>query len=365
MISGEDPKQLPPTKHGKIQDMLIEFLELPRAMALLVQTGDLPAGGGPHGAVPEEAAKVCPGGWDPASHPPHLPALGDLKQGGDTQMVRTINTARKKDMTDQQDLRSSSGWHAALLLHLAQHMDHPACSEINSAAFLLQEWLGAPTRFIFPMAGGRTASHDLQDLLLGTMVTNMVVEHPARRLASPVKPGHHSNTVLLRNEDLLEQYRSRIAFVLKMTEEIPESERHDLSALIWLISRKPGIGRRNLLRDHSKLWNAMPGYPFPYDRTQTSVLHLQKFTGIARANGLEPLVIMPDHPEDIPAGPPSCRTHREAYNLETSGKRFHIVQNEAGLMACWENEREMTPVRIELPGSRPDHWEMGCPLSDS
>ena len=42
VIAGENPKQLPTTEHNRVQDLLIEFLGLPRAIALLIQTGDLP-----------------------------------------------------------------------------------------------------------------------------------------------------------------------------------------------------------------------------------------------------------------------------------------------------------------------------------
>ena len=270
-----------------------------------------------------------------------------------------VNTAGKNEMKDGQDLRSPSGRHAALLIRLVQSMDHPVYPEINSAAFLLQEWLGVPTRFIFPMAGGRTLSGNLKDLLLGKMTADMVLDHPGRMLASPLQLGHHAETALLRNQDFLDQYPEQIDLVLEMTREIPARERNDLSALIWLLRRNPGIGHEGLTRTHQGLWKDLPGFPHPHDRTQSALNHLREFNQRAAAGGrgLEPLAAMPEHRDSIPAGPRTCPTHREAYNLETQGRRLHIIQEHGALMACWENDRGTTPVLVEPPPGHLLHEE--------
>ena len=269
-----------------------------------------------------------------------------------------------KEMIPQNDLRAPGGQHAALMAWMVRDLAMATCSQLNSAGFLLQEWLGVPTTFIFPMISGTPRNGNLEQLTTGPMLANLVLDLQPGANPTLMVPGRHTGRVLEKHQDFLQEHQPALRLTADIMCRLEPGEQYGMNALIWMILRVPGYRPKDLEENMVGLWRNLQGDP--HERFRNACASLSRAADMARDQGVKPRAALPsqrENPvrEDPDQRPETCRTHGEPYGLESEGHRFHLVKLNGIYWSCWDHATTLTAVSIGPAPRAKAPWSTGAP----
>ena len=248
------------------------------------------------------------------------------------------------------------GQNAALALSIIQGLAReelkPTIRETNSNLFLLQEWLGVPSGFTFPMIAGVPRPGNVKQLI-HQMRDNLILEDRTIRMKDPLMPGHHHRALMEKHQENLAEYQPEIDFTMGLAGRLDISRRDDMNGLIWMVRHNPGIGLKELNQRMTECWKNYPRDPG--ERAGAALEDLRDQTARAGQAGLAVSARAPEQRDSIPQGAPVCATHQAPYEFDQDGRRFHLLKDQIH-WACWEGSRTLTGVSLGVP-PHPDPTE--------